>query len=226
MRPAFARLKPEQLITVHAYFFSPSFPLYVSFAKRFLCCHRFLPPLARSWVPGTARTPAPPEQRGQDARIPDPRSRAKRGWEPAGGMVISSLLPRLSLFYRDTGDTCSLLPHPQVSGPALHRLARASRRGGSPVPRDLAGEDRDTRCHTGLPQRHPPRPAGPRPAPAARPAPLRRHGAWGGGLKSKAKAKLRAEGGGSIPFSPRRARIPSPSPRRGRPPAARTHPES
>lgn len=108
MRPAFARLKPEQLTTVHAYFFSPSFPLYVSFAKRFLCCHRFLPPsLARSWVPGAARTPAPPEQRGQDARIPDPRSRARRGWEPAGGMVISSLLPRLSPFYHDTGDTCS-----------------------------------------------------------------------------------------------------------------------
>lgn len=122
-------------------FFSPSFPLYVSFTKPFLCCHRFLPPsLARSWGPGgSADTRAP---RAARARCSDPRSPARRGWEPAGGMVISSLLPRLSPFYHDKGDTCSLLSHPRVSGPALHRLARASRRGGSPVSRDLAGEDR------------------------------------------------------------------------------------
>lgn len=66
----------------------------------------------------------------------------QHGREPAGGMIISSLLPRLSRFYHDTDDTCSLLPHPWVSGAALPRLARASRRGGSPVPRDHAGGDR------------------------------------------------------------------------------------
>lgn len=100
---------------------------------------------------------------------------------------------------------CPGLPeHPGGAGPRC--------RGTTP-----AGTG-DTGCHTELPQRHPPRPAGPRPAPAARPAPLWRHGEWGSGVKSKANGKLRAEGGGgnSIPFSPRRARIPSP--RRGRPP--------
>lgn len=150
MRPAFARLNPERLTTVHAYFFSPSFPLYVSFAEP--GCNSVSSAVTASCQRAGEGSGSQLGSRGQSEhphprapRVPqaepcsDPRSPASRGREPAGGMIISSLLPRLSPFYHHMDDTCSLLRHPRVSGPALPRLARASGRGGSPVRRDYTG---------------------------------------------------------------------------------------